>query len=302
MTDYIEFSRLTQKSDSSQIEALLLEAGACSITVEGADRKIHLEEDHRSLSWEVVRLSALFDPTTLNPESIRKIESGLTGFPFSDSLKFQELGVRNWDEEWKKHIHPTIINDYIWIGPTWDKPEDHKYPHIVHVDPGLAFGTGSHETTYLCLEALANQALENVSVVDFGCGTGVLGIVSCILGARYSIGVDIDPVAIAVANQNAKQNNVERRFQAFLLEEFLNTRDLRPEKHNIVVANILTSTLIEHSQTLNDLVADQGTLILSGILASQSQSVSDAYQNAFEFSVFQRGDWVALIGTRRDQQ
>lgn len=301
MTDYIEFSRLTQKSDSSQIEALFVEAGACSITVEGADQQIHLEEDHCSTPWEIVKLSALFDPTALDLESIRKIQSDLTEFPLSESLRFRKLGIRNWDEEWKKHIQPTIVNDCIWIGPTWDKP-DLEYRHIVHIDPGLAFGTGNHETTSLCLEVLANHALDDVGVVDFGCGTGILGIVSCILGARYSIGVDIDPNAIEVANRNAEQNDVERQFKAHLLEEFLNTGELRSAKHNVVVANILTSTLIEHSRTLKDLVADQGTLILSGILANQSQAVSDAYRDAFDFSILQRGDWVALTGIRRENE
>ena len=298
LTDYIEFSRLTKKSDSNRLEALFVEAGACSITVEGADQQIHLEEDYRNPPWEIVRLSALFDSTILDPESIRKLESGFKGFPLGDSLSMRELGIRNWDEEWKKHIRPTIVNDCIWIGPTWDKP-DLEYQHIVHIDPGLAFGTGSHETTSLCLEALTNQVLEDVSVVDFGCGTGILGIVSCILGARCSIGVDIDPIAIAVANQNARQNNVERRFKAHLLQEFLNTGELRSTRHHVVVANILTGTLVEHSRILKDLVTAQGMLILSGVLANQSQAVSAAYQDEFEFSSLQRGDWVALIGTRR---
>ncbi|MCY4313008.1 MAG: 50S ribosomal protein L11 methyltransferase [Gammaproteobacteria bacterium] len=301
LTEYLEFSRLANNPDSNRIEALFMEAGACSITVEGADQQIHLEEEHCGSSWAIVKLSALFDPTVLNPESISRMESELAGFPLSDSLSFRELGVRNWDEEWKKHIRPITINGCLWIGPTWDKPGS-EYQHAVHIDPGLAFGTGTHETTYLCLEALVNQDLEGASGVDFGCGTGILGIVSCILGAHCSIGVDIDPNAVAVANQNAMQNNVEKRFKACLLEEFLNAKEFRSTKYNVVVANILAKTLIEHSRTLKDLVADQGTLILSGILASQSQAVADLYRDEFEFSVFQRGNWVALIGIRQENE
>jgi len=298
LTDYIEFSRLTQKFFTGQIEALLVEAGACSITVEGADQQVCMDDDHGASGWGVVKLSALFDREVMNAESIKSIESELAKFPLSDSLSHRILPARDWNEEWQKHIQPTLINDCLWIGPTWGKPSA-GFQHAVRIDPGLAFGTGSHETTQLCLEALLNLPLENAFVIDFGCGTGILGIVSCVLGARCSVGIDIDPRAIEIARQNSKQNNVEKRFRSCLLQDFLNSSDLQSAKGDIVVANILTGTLIEYSKTLEGLVAGHGTLILSGILVNQAQSVVETYQDAFQFSAVQREDWVALIGTRQ---
>ncbi len=301
LTDYLEFSCLTHRVYSNQIEEVLVQAGACSITIEETEQPNLLDEDQYGSTWQIMKLSALFDSKTLDSESIQKIELQLKGFPFGDSQKFCHLPERNWDEEWKKYMRPTIIGDDLWVGPKWKTPKT-GYRHVVHIDPGLAFGTGSHETTYLCLEALVNRVHQDMFVVDFGCGTGILGIIACLLGASRSIGIDIDHVAVETANQNAKQNQVESRFKAQHLEEFLNFRESASVEGDIVVANILTNTLIENAQILKELVADRGSLILSGIMVNQSQMVSDVFQDVFEFSIVQRGDWVMLVGDRREKQ
>lgn len=278
---------------------MLVQAGACSITIEETEHQMFLEENQCDSTWQVMRLSALFDSKTLDSELIQKMELKLKRFPLSDSQKFCHLPTKNWNEEWKKYIQPTTINRDLWVGPEWEMPKT-QYRHVVYIDPGLAFGTGSHETTYLCLKTLINRVDKDMCIIDFGCGSGILGIVACCLGAKCSIGVDIDHVAVEISNQNANRNRVQTKFKAVQLEEFQNSID-SVSKGDIVIANILPNTLIENAQVLKKLVANQGCLILSGVLTNQSQIVSDAFQDEFEFSITQRGDWIALIGDRREE-
>ena len=275
-----------------------MEAGACSVTVEGADQEICLDGAKDSSAWTVVKLSALFDRETLKPKTVKMIESELKAFPLSDSLKRRNLPCIDWNEEWKKHVEPVLVNESLWVGPAWERPEK-EWPHVMHIDPGLAFGTGSHETTYLCLDALTRETLTGKSVIDFGCGSGILGIAACIMGARRCIGVDIDPQAVAIAKQNAQQNGVGNRFESMHLEEFLASGNHQFQQSEAVVANILAGTLIEYAPILNECVAEKGFIILSGVLPDQVDAVSSAFKDCCQLSVRHRGQWALLSGSKQ---
>lgn len=299
MTEFIELSLVAEEPHCGQIEVILLEAGACSITVEGDDREVCLEGDPVSRSWSVRKISALFDRDFLSIEALGRIKSGLGAFPVRDSFKVTDLPDLDWEQAWQDHVRPVVVEDRLWIGPTWTEP-DGKYDTAVRIDPGLAFGTGSHETTYLCLQALAKVPLDGKTVIDFGCGSGVLGIAACLMGASRCIGVDTDSDAVRVANENARINGVQNRFEALSNGEFAVCRNSKRETAQVVVANILASALIDLVDILTGIVSDDGMLILSGILPDQVEPVLDAYQSCFRFASFRLGDWVMLAGSVRN--
>lgn len=296
MTEFIELSLVAEEPHCGQIEVVLLEAGACSITIEGNEREICLEGDPGSRSWTVRKVSALFDRNILSTGTLNRIESGLGAFPIRGSLKVTDLPDLDWEQAWQDHVRPVVVEDRLWIGPTWAEP-DGRYDTEIRINPGLAFGTGGHETTFLCLQALAGASLDGKTVIDFGCGSGVLGIAACLMGASRCIGVDIDPDAVGVANENARINGVQDRFEALSNGEFAVCRDPGREGAQVVVANILAGALIDLADVLTDIVSDDGMLILSGVLPDQVESVLDAYEGGFRFESSRLGDWVMLAGS-----
>ncbi|MFM8341031.1 MAG: 50S ribosomal protein L11 methyltransferase, partial [Methylomonas sp.] len=163
------------------------------------------------------------------------------------------------------------------------------------LDPGLAFGTGTHPTTALCLEWLASHDLKDKVVIDFGCGSGILAIAALLLGARHAHAIDIDPQALTASQYNAEKNQVQDRISYYLPEQFT------PFEADVVLANILAKPLVELSPTISQLVAKQGNLILSGILNEQADSVADAYcQLGFVVDeAVKQEDWCRLDGVNQ---
>ncbi|MEO8418840.1 MAG: 50S ribosomal protein L11 methyltransferase, partial [Methylophilaceae bacterium] len=183
------------------------------------------------------------------------------------------------------------IRDDLWIVPTWHNAPNPDALNIV-LDPGLAFGTGSHPTTHLCLAWLADHVTSRNTVLDYGCGSGILAIAAKKLGASKVIGVDIDPQAIQSSCYNAEQNAVDA--------EFFMANQLPDEKFDLVVANILSSALSVLAPALATTCKQNGEIALSGILREQAESVSNVYAEWFEMNapVFM-DSWVLLTGTRR---
>ncbi len=277
-------------SETEIIEDFLLENGALSVTfVDAKDTPMYEPKPGEIKLWPDTQVIGLFEQGQ-NPTEIVKLLTST--FPQLDSPKIQVLEDKNWEREWMDNFHPMKFGEKLWICPSWsDIPE----PNAVNLllDPGLAFGTGTHPTTSLCLKWLDSFNLEGKTVVDFGCGSGVLAIAALLLGAKRVIGIDIDPQAIQASHENAKRNSVEDKLELFLPEH-------QPKLDaDLVIANILAGPLQELNQIITDYCKLGGNLVMSGILEEQSQNVIDCYKNKFSFSeVVSEGEWVRLNAVR----
>lgn len=214
--------------------------------------------------------------------------------------QFKAIQQANWAEAWKQHYQPIAVGERLMIVPAWlEQPTGGRIP--IRIDPGMAFGTGTHPTTQLCLLALEHAASEagaSWEAIDLGCGTAILAIAALKLGARHALGVDIDPEAVQAAEENASTNGVTAHLELGLgsLAE-IQAGAFSIQKAHIVLANILAPVLIRLlGEGLGDLLAERGVLILSGILQEQADEVQTAAENygLRLISRQQSGDWVAL--------
>jgi len=207
--------------------------------------------------------------------------------------KLEQLEDKDWEREWMVNFHPMKFGQRLWICPSWlEVPE----PEAVNVmlDPGLAFGTGTHPTTALCLTWLDGLDLEGKTVVDFGCGSGILSLAALKLGAKEVIGIDIDPQALQASKANAERNNVSDRLKLYL------PKDQPTLKADVVVANILAGPLRELAPIITAFIAPKGLLALSGVLEEQAESLQEIYNQWCDMDpVAVQEEWVRLSGTRR---
>ena len=284
-----------------QIEALeegLLAAGAVAVTMQdGADQPI-LEPDLGTMPvWDKTTLTALFEQDS-NIEHIQRvaedvftIHAAATSFP---SLQVDILENEDWTRKWIENFKPISCGERLWICPSWCEPPNPNAVNLM-LDPGLAFGTGTHPTTFLCLEWLDKQDLNGKTVIDFGCGSGILGIAALLLGAERVIAIDIDPQALTATQDNAKRNQLnEDAIECYLPEDC-------PEfKADILVANILAQPLYSLRDHLATLCKDSAQIALSGILKEQAKDLNAHYQQSFEMdSPGFREDWSRLTGKKR---
>lgn len=192
-----------------------------------------------------------------------------------------------------ENFHPMRFGERLWICPSWRDVPDPSAVNVM-LDPGLAFGTGTHPTTALCLEWLDSLDLAGKTVIDFGCGSGILAIAALKLGAARAIGIDIDPQAIQASRDNARRNGVEDRLALFLPQDKPNGLHA-----DVVVANILAGPLRELAPLISILPAKGGVIGLSGILASQAESVCEAYQEIFSLEpIAEKAEWCRITGTK----
>jgi ribosomal protein L11 methyltransferase len=274
----------------------LLDLGAISVGIEDAHAETPQEQalfgepgDPPPGIWQQNVVSALFPEETSATDVLQSLQqaTGLQGFSYSTDM----IAEQDWVRATQSQFEPIQISDRLWIVPSWHAAPDSQALNIV-LDPGLAFGTGSHPTTHLCLAWLQEQLKEPLTVLDYGCGSGILAIAAKKLGAGEVIGTDIDPQAIASSEYNAQQNGVE---VAFYLPD-----QLPPVKADIVVANILSSALTVLAPALAAACKAHGRIALSGILQVQAEQVAEVYAEWFDMDapVLMEG-WVLLTGRKR---
>ncbi|SVC13010.1 uncharacterized protein METZ01_LOCUS265864, partial [marine metagenome] len=205
------------------------------------------------------------------------------------------LKDRVWEDECKKDFHSMKFGENLWVCPSWESqaelPSD---AIIINMDPGLAFGTGSHQTTSLCLEYLDNNPPKNIDVIDFGCGTGILAIAAAKLGASTVLAIDNDPQAIISSKDNIINNQCER-----IIKTIHSKDEIDFEGCDLLIANILTNPLIKLAPTFASLVNSDGVLLLSGILKKQVDRVVGCYSEYFtNLEVSNIDEWYRVTGTR----
>ncbi|NWL80603.1 50S ribosomal protein L11 methyltransferase [Pseudomonas taiwanensis] len=274
-------------------EDALLEVGAVSVTFMDAEDQPIFEPDLGTTPlWSNTHLLALFEADTDEASLVAHLEL-LTGGALPEH-QIERIEDQDWERSWMDNFQPMRFGRRLWIVPSWhDAPE----PGAVNLllDPGLAFGTGTHPTTALCLEWLDGQELDDCEVLDFGCGSGILAIAALLLGARQAVGTDIDPQALEASRDNASRNGIDpARFPVYL------PADLPAKPAEVVVANILAGPLVSLAPQITSLVAPGGRLALSGILAEQAEEVRAAYTDAFDLDpTAEKDGWVRISGVRR---
>ena len=290
---------LSIETDCSHAEALadaLLESGALSVIIEDADAGTPAETAQfgepgsvTTPGWERSRVIALLEQKT-DLELLIACCAQIAGLDSTPPFTQAVVEEQNWVQLTQSQFDPIRVSERLWIVPSWHDAPDPEAIVLV-LDPGMAFGTGSHSTTRLCLEWLDHSVIPGASILDYGCGSGILGIAAVKLGAQDVLGVDIDLQAVCAAKSNAANNHVCARFS--------NSAQEITGQFDIVVANILSNPLKALAPAICAHVRNGGKLALSGILAEQTEDLIEAYSHYITLNVAdERDGWACLAGIK----
>lgn len=293
---WIEASFHTDALHAEPLCDALLELGALSASIEDADAGTPDEQAQfgepgsvNTPGWSRSRIVALFDPDAAIAQIIADaaMEAGLSTPP---GFSTQEIAEQNWVQLTQSQFDPIQISPRLWIVPSWHAAPDPAAINL-ELDPGMAFGTGSHPTTRLCLEWLERSVRPECTLLDYGCGSGILAIAAAKLGSGPVVGVDIDPQAVSAARNNAARNGVSARF--------VESADVIYGEFDLIVANILSNPLRLLAAAICAHVKPGGKLALSGILEEQAEEIVAIYQQWVPLTVAETRDgWVCLAGTK----
>ena len=285
----------TDPGSVETLEDLMLATGAVAVTMEdNADQPVLEPGVGETPLWRQTRLTGLY-PTDSDMDAV------LAAFPEEvlrhTNQRVEILEDKDWEREWMQHYRPMRFGQRLWVCPSWLEPPEPDAVNLL-LDPGLAFGTGTHPTTELCLRQLDGMRLEGVTAVDYGCGSGILAVAALKLGARRALGVDNDPQALVASRENAARNKLQAdRLPVALPGEA--ELDQWSHQADLVIANILAGPLLELSDTLLQFLCPGGTLLLSGLLDSQAVALCDHYRDRIALQVADEKDgWVCLRGER----
>ncbi|WP_336915520.1 50S ribosomal protein L11 methyltransferase [Vibrio cholerae] len=274
-------------------DMLMEETGAVSVTfLDAKDTPVFEPLPGETRLWGDTDVVALYEAdmdTSLILQQIKASNMLAEGF----AHKVEQVEDKDWEREWMDNFHPMQFGRRLWICPSWREVPDPQAVNVM-LDPGLAFGTGTHPTTALCLEWLDNLDLSGKTVIDFGCGSGILAIAAIKLGAAKVIGIDIDPQALLASKDNAARNGVEDQIEVYLPKD-------QPEGllADVVVANILAGPLRELSPIIKGLLKPGGQLAMSGILDTQAESVAEFYRDDLKLDpIAEKSEWCRISGRK----
>lgn len=288
-----QLSFQVKKQQADLVSEVLIGLGSISITYKDAyDEAIYEPPVGQTPLWDDVEINALFS-SDIDQESIKDSIFEICNIKMLTSLNLKD---RVWEEEFKKDFQPMKFGQRLWVFPSWESQI--KLPNdsiIVNMDPGLAFGTGTHQTTSLCLNYLDANPPIDMKVIDFGCGTGILAIAAAKLGASSLLAIDNDPQAVIACKENVINNHCEG-----LIKTIHSNNLVIKEKCDLLIANILTNPLIELAPLFASLVNPNGVLLLSGILKQQVDKVLDCYKEYFfDIEVANIDEWYRITGKRK---
>ena len=288
-----QISVITQENIAPKLADYFSDLGAVSVTyMDAEDEPVYEPAIGETKIWSNTQVIALYE-LDADPELIKSQVYKQFNHDDLHDWVYEAIADQEWERAWMEYYKPMKFADRLWVCPT-DQEQVESGTVCLTLDPGLAFGTGTHPTTALCLEWLASHKLSAKTVIDYGCGSGILAVASVLLGAKVAHAVDIDPQAITATESNALKNKVEDKIKTYLPEQFT------PFQADIVLANILAKPLIDMAEQICALVVSGGSLVLSGILHEQAESVINAYQREIIFSpLVQQEDWIRLEGIKR---
>ena len=272
---------------------MLTANGAQAVTfLDAKNTPVYEPKPGEVILWPDTQVVGLFEATQDMTGVIQRLsKSKILGPDFFHKL--DPLEDKDWEREWMDNFHPMQFGDRLWICPSWRDVPDANAVNVM-LDPGLAFGTGTHPTTAMCLRWLDSEPVADKSVVDFGCGSGILALAALKLGASRVVGIDIDPQALLASEENARRNEVAERLEVYLPA-------YQPDiQVDVVMANILSGPLLALQDVITGFCKPGGRLVLSGILAELAQNIETAYARDFILDKTQiDGEWARVSGTRR---
>lgn len=275
---------------ADQLSDMLSECGASAVTFQdNADQPIYEPAIGETPLWANTNVIALFDAET-NTDDIISMLGHLLSPQAVPNYRIDAVEDKDWVREWMDNFHPICFGEKLWICPSWREPPQDDAINIM-LDPGLAFGTGTHPTTALCLNWLDQADVKGKYVIDYGCGSGILAIAAALLGAKKVIGVDTDPQALEATQANAERNGVQ-------IDTYL-PDDCPDITCDLLLANILAGPLQSLAERFARLTKPHAAIVLSGILDVQADAVSESYQPWFSMQApVQKEEWIRLTGQR----
>jgi ribosomal protein L11 methyltransferase len=286
--------RLDTNPDSvAALEDLMLATGAVAVTMEdNADQPVLEPAVGETPLWRQTRLTGLYPADADMDEVLQAFPTELLQ---QVNQRVEILEDKDWEREWMQHYQPMQFGQRLWVCPSWLAPPDPDAVNLL-LDPGLAFGTGTHPTTALCLLELDGMQLDDQTVVDYGCGSGILAVAALKLGASRVLGVDNDPQALAATRDNGLRNGLSPQCLPVALPGQVEQQAWK-QRAEVVIANILAGPLIDLSDTLLQFLKPGGTLLLSGLLLSQADTLCAHYADRIAIEVVGEQDgWVSLRG------
>ena len=297
---WLQISINTTKNNAETAEDCLLSTGALTVTLtDAADQPILEPAPEETPVWNDVIITGLFSFDDKQQPLLDHIAQCMADIEFS--CETQILEDQNWTRAWMEHFHAMQFGDRLWVCPLHLEPPESDAINL-RLDPGLAFGTGTHPTTSLCLRWLDQNIPDSHSrqdtLLDYGCGSGILAIAACMLGIAHADGVDIDPQALTATHDNAETNRVRDKIETFLPDDF--QKQHADTQYDIVIANILSGPLAELASMLAGHTKTGGDIVLSGILREQAEHLVVTYSQFFKMDepVFEE-DWVLLHGIKK---
>ena len=283
----------TSPESIETLEDLMLATGAVAVTMEdNADEPVLEPGVGETPLWHHTRLTGLYPADSDMDAVLARIPEQLLQH---SNQRIEILEDKDWEREWMQHYHPMQFGKRLWVCPSWLQPPQPDAVNLL-LDPGLAFGTGTHPTTELCLRELDSMDLVGITAVDYGCGSGILAIAALKLGASHVLGVDNDPQALAASLDNAQRNALAEPSLPVALPEDVDQIAWR-QRADVVIANILAGPLAELSDTLLQLLKPGGTLLLSGLLHTQAEQLCQHYAERIALRIAGEKDgWVCLRG------
>lgn len=284
----------TSKKTNEAIEAAMEDAGALSISLQDAEDNPVLEPLPGEIPlWEDLIMTALFDADIDLSALTEALNSNKKAWNIKN-FHVETLEDQDWVRVWMKDFHPMRFGENLWIYPSnVDIPDDDSIK--IHLDPGLAFGTGTHPTTALCLEWLDQHPPKQLKVTDYGCGSGILAIAAAKLGATHISAIDIDPQGLIATKDNMRRNSIPKEIISCYLPD-----NYAPVQTDLVLANILCGPLLELYPLFSSLTRAKGTIVLSGILDTQKDQIIKAYSAGFEnFDIKIRDNWARISATKK---
>lgn len=253
-----------------------------------------IEESLREKDKTKALIHIYIDPNENPMEAISFIKERLDAENIEFEISTKDCKTEDWVNNWKQYFHPMPIGEKLLIRPTWEDEYDAKGRKVLHIEPGLAFGTGSHPTTKLCLETLEKHINSSSTVLDIGCGSGILSIGALLLGAKSAFGVDIDALAVKTAKANGKENGFDS--PVFDVVEG-NLSDKVSGTYNVVVANIVADIIMEFNKEVGKFLTDDGVYITGGIIETREDEVLLSFaQNGFEvLERYEEKGWLVFV-------
>jgi ribosomal protein L11 methyltransferase len=289
---WLQLTFETTPEDAEQFSDLLSEAGANAVTfLDSADQPLYEPPVGETPLWSRTRIIGLFDATADMPAVLEHISQAIAPKPLPDH-RISPLEDKDWEREWMDSFKPMPFGKRLWIVPSWTEA---PHPEAINIllDPGLAFGTGTHPTTDLCLQWLDEHGAEHAEVIDYGCGSGILAVAAAKLGAGHVWAVDNDPQALIATRDNAEKNGVTENITVVL------PGALPDVQTPLLLANILAQPLMEFAERFATHVIPGGHIVLSGILTEQAEQVAACYAPWFRMEApVYKNEWVRLSGQR----